>query len=266
MGQQEREPPDGVCRLSAIDSRPDDLHPYGSDGFSPGPTGPSSDDDDGLTERIEGLTHLLQAVRENRQLARGHETGDEAQSDGRDVCSSDSNSGTTADAWRGPKYGSPELNARLATDEWTDGFSDRYRFEGSVITWGGAVEQYKNERKGQEASAEANGWRETLHQRARRKCAVAHQADRTIRPALDEPPMSFLTFAGAYDPTRDDRYAHIIDYTVELAEAVNATMATHRYQVRRECPTEYLMILGGTERGVPHYHMVGWHNGELDRD
>lgn len=205
-------------------------------------------------------------MRRSRELAGGHEASSEAQAEGRDTGAADSNSGPTADVGRRPQYGAPALDARLASDEWADVLPDRYRFEGAVISWGGAVEQYKNERKGQDVSAEANGWRNTLHQRARRKCSVLHQADCTIRPELENPTMSFLTFAGAYDPTRVERYAHIIDYTVELAEAVDATMATHRYQVRRECSTEWVLIIGGSERGVSHFHMVGWHDGELERD
>lgn len=178
----------------------------------------------------------------------------------------DTPTGPTRDPLFHPNYGCRKLNTRVASEKYADVLPNRYLFDGTVISWGGAVEQYRNERRGQDASAEANGWGQTLHQRARRKCAVLHHADRTIRPEMGNPTLSFLTFAGQYDPTRDNEFAHIIDYTDELTRAVDASMSTHRYQIRREYQTEYGLIMGGTETGIPHFHMVGWHDGSVERD
>lgn len=159
-------------------------------------------------------------------------------------------------------YDDPLLDRRIASDAYTDVLPERYRFDGAVLSWGGAVEQYLNHRGGEQASVasdESPVSEGTLRRRALQKTAVIHQADREIRDRMAAPCVALLTFAGSFDPTE----IPVVDYTAELSDALGSSMDTFRYQTRqkRGWAVEYAVVLGGTDDGVPHYHAVVWIDG-----
>lgn len=156
-------------------------------------------------------------------------------------------------------YGDPLLDTRLASDEYADVLPDRYRFDGEVLSWGGAVQQYLNHRRGERASVESDDSpvsQGTLRHRALQKNAVVHRADREVRGRMEDPVLSLITLAGSFDPTE----VRVVDYAVQLSDALDSAMDTFRYQTRqkRGWDVEYVVLLAGTDDGVPHYHMVVW--------
>jgi len=156
-------------------------------------------------------------------------------------------------------YGDPALDTRLASDEYADVLPDRYRFDGKVLSWGGAVQQYLNHRRGERASVESDDSpvsRGTLRHRALQKNAVVHRADREVRERMEDPVLSLITLAGSFDSTE----VRVVDYAVQLSDAFDSALDTFRYQTqqKRGWDVEYVVVLAGTDDGVPHYHMVVW--------
>ena len=175
----------------------------------------------------------------------------------RQASASTDSEGRDPDAFAG--YCDSMLEHRIASDEYADVLPDRYRFDGTVLSWDGTIQQYLNHRRGERASVESDDSpvsAGTLRRRAIRKNAVIHRADRTIQERMTDPAVCLLTYSGQFDPTEDA----VVDYAGGLSDALDSAFDTLRYQVedKRDWSVDYVCVLGGTDRGIPHYHLVVW--------
>lgn len=159
----------------------------------------------------------------------------------------------------------------FASDSFVDHLPDRYlSYNGRILSWNVAVEQYRNHRIGEEASSDANGYTGGLRQRAKRKMATVYTADRTFRAEFNHPVVGLATIFGEYRPT-NTHYGPILDYEQALTEAIDGASQTIRYRLRQKRRAEYALIEAGTEtNGVPHFHLITWADetdvGELRSD
>lgn len=160
--------------------------------------------------------------------------------------------------------GQVHVDRRFASPSSADTLPDRYLFDtGEPLPLNEAAERYRNHRLGEEASTEINGFRGSLHRRARRKCALIHHADRRFRAQEGDPSLLLLTLAGSWNPTHDE-YGPLLDYELAVAETLDSIWSTVRYRLLRGREAEYVLIEAGTEQGVPHWHLLIWTEGDED--
>jgi hypothetical protein len=147
----------------------------------------------------------------------------------------------------------------IATDV-NDIENDLYVEDGEPITTEQATGQYRRKRTGEQASESANGFHNTLHNRAKRRYYTLLEGDRRILDEYENPTLTLLSLR--MSPQVNQR----VDLLTELQSALSDVLNSLRYQLGQsvngpQLPSdayEYAYVVAGTDHGraTPHVHIL----------